>query len=199
MNVWSDEANVCVAPEPAYERLLAEATAMTPPRALLRPAVILLVISMLVPIMAVQRVTIGLAITAALSWSFVVAIQWLVGSLVVLSAPARRAGFWRALDLWFAGHLPYSLWMLLFFSAMANTRSASVGLVILTAVVPTAWTAVIVAAFCRTVLGTSAPAARSRAAVHLVGIWIIGAAYVIWAAGGTAGPVRAVRHGMDLF
>jgi hypothetical protein len=196
MTLWSDEARVAMSPDATYRRLVAGPDTTPLTRLLRRPAVILLVISTLVPIMAVQRVTLGLAITAAVSWSFVVAIQWIIGWLVVASAPARRVGFRRALDLWFAGHLPYSLWMLVFFSAMAQTRTGSVGLVALSAVVPSAWTTAIVAAFCRIVLGASPSEARARAVVHLTLVWIVGLTYMVWAAGGTAGPLRTIREGL---
>jgi hypothetical protein len=198
MDLWSDEARVAIRPEATYRRLVTAPEPTSLLRLLRRPAVVLLVISTLVPIMAVQRVTVGLVITTAVSWGFVVAIQWITGWLVVASAPARRVGFRRALDLWFAGHLPYSLWMLVFFSAMANMRSASVGLVALSAVVPSAWTTAIVAAYCRIVLGASPSEARSRAAVHLAFVWIVGVTYMVWAAGGTAGPLRTIREGLGV-
>jgi hypothetical protein len=70
---------------------------------------VLLVIAVMVPITAVQRVTIGLVATAALSWLFVPVIQALVAIAVIASAPHRRVGVFTALDLWFAAHVPHSL------------------------------------------------------------------------------------------
>jgi hypothetical protein len=135
--------------------------------------------------MAVQRVTLNLVTTAALSWSFVVAIQILVGVGVIASAPSRRIRMARAVDLWFAGHLPYSLWILLAFAGIANYAHARAAwLLAATAVIPAGWTTIIAAAFCRTVLGTTARGARWRAAAHVVGIWAIGLSYAVWSAGG---------------
>ncbi len=182
---FSTEARLALAPDATYGRLLAEEAAVSWWRALRRPALVLLVIAVAVPIMAVQRVTVGLVLTAALSWSFVVAIQLLVGAVVVASAPARRIEIRRALDLWFAGSLPYSIWLLLAAAAMGSAQHAgSMALFIATALVPSLWTTAIVAAFCRTVLRTSRAGARWRAALHFLVVWAIGLSYVAWAAGG---------------
>jgi hypothetical protein len=145
---------------------------------------VVLVVAVMVPIMAVQRVTLGLVATAALSWSFVVVLQSIVGLAIIGSAPARTIALLPALDLWFAGHVPYSLWMLAAFGLTAMMTSANVSVVILSAVVPAIWTAIVVAAFCRTVLGTTARGARWRAAAHFVSIWAITSSYIAWAAGG---------------
>jgi hypothetical protein len=194
MDMWASEVKVAIAPEATYTTLVAEnAGAMTCWSTLRRPTMVLLVIATLVPIMAVQRVTIGLMLTAALSWGFVVVIQVLVGAVIVASAPAKRVGFRRALDLWFAGHLPYSLWMLVIFAAIANRQSSATGVVLASAAIPAAWTAVIAAAFCRVVLGAQPSDARRRVALHAVGILAIASMYVVWAAGGMAGPLRFLR------
>jgi len=153
-------------------------------RLLRRPAMVLLVIAVLVPIAAVQRVTFALVATAALSWSFAVAIQMIVGAGVIASAPARLARGLRAIDLWFAGHFPYSLWMLVSFGVMALSSSDPLRLVIASAIIPAIWTAFIVTAFCRTVLRTSVSGARWRAAAHFVVTWAITLSYIAWAAGG---------------
>jgi hypothetical protein len=182
--ILSTEVRLALAPEATYRRLLADEAAVSWSRMLRRPALVLLVIATAVPIMAIQRVTIGLVLTAALSWSFVVAIQLLAGAVVIASAPARRIEIRRALDLWFAGYLPYSVWLLLAAAAMGSARAGSVTLFIASALIPCLWTAVIVAAFCRTVLRTSRAGARWRAAVHCLVVWAIGLSYVAWAAGG---------------
>ena len=188
-SVFSSELKVALAPGAAYQHLLASlssgpAKAGHYVRVMRRPAMVVLVIAVMVPIMAVQRVTLALVMTAALSWSFAVLLQSIVGLAIIGSAPARKIAVLPALDLWFAGHVPYSLWILVAFGMTAMLRSANVSLVILTAVVPAIWTAIIVTAFCRTVLGTTAPGARWRAAAHFVSIWTITLSYIAWAAGG---------------
>jgi hypothetical protein len=157
-----------------------------------RPAVVALVIGTAVPVMAVQRVTLGLVAASTMSFSFVVAIQIAVGAAVIASAPSRRLTMARALDLWFAGHLPYSVWLLTAAAVFAGLPAASMDLLIVSAVIPAAWTAVIVAAFCRQMLGTSRAGARWRAAVHFVVIWAIGFELVALSAGGWFQITRAV-------
>jgi len=193
---FSSEMQVALAPTVTYERLLSSASSPAAfdsaqarkagphVRSLRRPALVILVIAVMAPFMAVQRVTLGLVATAALSWAFAVLLQSLVGLAIVASAPARRIGVLPALDLWFAGHVPYSLWILVAFGLTATTTKAKIGLVIFSAIVPAIWTAVIVIAFCRTVLGTSTSGARWRAAAHFVSIWAITSSYIAWAAGG---------------
>ena len=182
-SVFSSELQIALAPQASYQRFR---SAVLPGRlhVLRRLALIVLVIAVMAPIMAVQRVTLGLVATAALSWSFVVALQAMVGIGLIASAPSRSVGALQALDLWFAGHLPYSVWMLCAFGLTAMAKTGPIRLVILSAVVPAIWTAIIVAAFCRTVLGTTPSGARWRAVAHFVSIWAITLGYIAWAAGG---------------
>jgi hypothetical protein len=144
---------------------------------------VLLVIAVTVPIAAVQRVTIGLVATAALSWSFAIVVQALAAAAVIASAPHRRVRFFTALDLWFAAHVPYSLWTLIALTCMA-TLPVSVELIIASAIVPAIWTMVVVSAFCRTVLLTTPGGARWRTAAHFVAIWGFTFSYIAWVAGG---------------
>jgi hypothetical protein len=188
-SVFSSELQVALAPAATYQRLVSPAgsgpaTAGHYVRLLRRPALVVVLIAVMAPIMAVQRVTLGLVATAALSWSFVVVLQSIVGLAIIVSARARKVAVLTALDLWFSGHVPYSLWMLVAFGLTAMMRSASLRLVIISAVVPAIWTAFIVAAFCRTVVGTTASGARWRTAAHFVSIWAITLSYIACAAGG---------------
>jgi hypothetical protein len=184
--MWSRSQEVLVAlkPEASYRQLMNQPADRPGPRLLERLGVVLLVIATVVPAMAVQRVTVGLAATAALSWSFVLAIQLAVGALVIASAPARRISLTGALDLWFAAHLPYTLWMFGAAIVMATWRHAAAEVLIASAILPAAWTTILISAFCRVVLDTTPRGARWRAAAHQVLIWAIALGYVVWAAGG---------------
>jgi hypothetical protein len=179
----STELRLALNPTGTYERLLLG----DPVRGwhtLLRPAMVLLVIAVMVPIAAVQRVTAGLVATAALSWSFVIVIQAIVAAALIISARRRRVRIPTAFDLWFAGHLPYSLWVLVALASMTTSYSASIELVIASAVVPAIWTMGLVSAFCRTVLLTTPAGARWRTAAHFVAIWGLTLSYIAWVAGG---------------
>jgi hypothetical protein len=187
---FSREVRLAFAPEETYRQLLFLDAPISGWRALRRPAVTLLVIGVAVPIMAVQRVTIGLFVNAVLFWSFVVAIQFAVGVALIASAPARQTPDGQALDLWFSAHLPYSLWLLLAAAWFASVPGTDLEMLVFSAILPAAWTAVLVSGFCRVVLNASAAGARWRAAAHQVVTWSIGLSYVAWSAGGWFQVIR---------
>jgi hypothetical protein len=182
--VLSTEVHVAFAPDSTYRALAADHAPVGLWRMLRRPALVALVIGTAVPIMAVQRVTLGLIAASIASFGFVVAIQAAVGATIIASARSRRVTISRGLDLWFAGHFPYSVCLLLAAAGFAALPAASLDLLIVLAAVPAAWTAVIVAAFCRQALGTSGAGARWRAAAHFLVIWGIGFELVALSAGG---------------
>ena len=188
----SNDIHIALAPDSTYRILAANQESVSTWRMVCRPLIVAVVIGTAVPIMAVQRVTLGLLVASTISFSFIVAIQMAVGAAVIASAPSRRAGMPRAIDLWFAGHLPYSLWLLTVAALFAALPAASLDLLIALAVIPAAWTAAVVAAFCRHVLGTSRAGARWRAAAHFAVIWAIGFELVALSAGGWFQITRSV-------
>jgi hypothetical protein len=182
--LFSIDVSIALSPDQTFERLVAN-TATAHGRSLVaRLSVILLTIAVVVPVMAVQRVTASLVATAAVSWSFVVAIQIAVALGVIVSSRARRIDLLHALDLWFAGHLPYSLWMLAVAALAASSRLVDPVFLFATALVPAAWTAWIVTAFCRTALGNSRSTARRRAAAHQAIVWVTALGYAALTSGG---------------
>ena len=169
-------------------------TSAAPARSLLaRLLLILVTIAMVVPLMAVQRVTASLVLTAAVTWSSVLAIQIVVATAVISSSSRRRVSVLHALDLWFAGHLPYSLWMVAGAAIAANSRLVDPAFLFATGVVPAAWTAWIVAAFCRVVLIVDAAGSRRRAAAHQAVVWAIALTYAAVTSGGWFRLVEAAR------
>lgn len=179
-SLFSLETQLAFAPATTYALLLDE-----PSVALWRRlGIILLVIAVCIPIVSLQRVTIASVVASAVSWSFILAIQLVLATLVIASVPTRQTTMRRALDLWFAGHLPYTLWLLAVAALVPNLSFASLEMIIGLAIVPSVWTAAIVSAFCRVILGTSHAGARWRAAVHFIAVWVVGLQYVAWSAGG---------------
>ena len=189
----STEVHLALAPDSTYRTLVADNEHVTVWRMLRRPLVVLIVIATAVPIMAVQRITLALLAWSVASFGFVVLIQMAVGAAIIASARARRVGATRALDLWFAGHVPYSLWLLTVAAAFGVTPWGSLDLLVALAAIPAAWTAVIVAAFCRHVLGSGSAGARWRAAVHFIVIWAIAFELVALSAGGWFQITRSVK------
>lgn len=193
MVLLSSEVRVAVAPDSTYRVLVADNEPVSLWRMLRRPLVVLIVIATIVPIMAVQRITLGLFVSSTVSFGFVVLIQMVVGAAFIASARSRRAALPRALDLWFAGHIPYSLWLLTVAAAFSVAPWGSLDLLVALAAIPAAWTAVIVAAFCRHVLGSSRAGARWRAAAHFIVMWAIALELVAVTAGGWFQITRSVK------
>ena len=181
----SPDARVAFRPEATYHALLAEAPP-SPWLALRRPALVLFVIAVGVSIAATHQVTINLLLTTAAVWGAIVLIQMAIGAAVIASSLPRDVGFARAIDLWFAGHLPYSLWILALPMLTVVPLATPHEIMAISLVVPLLWTTFIVTAFCRVVLGLPPAAARGRAAIHLALVIIVGAIGVVWAAGGPA-------------
>jgi hypothetical protein len=164
---------------------------------LARPATVLLVIAVAIPMMALHRVTLRLVGTTARLWSVAIAIKSVAAWCVIRSTDARQVHTAQAIDLWFAGHLPYSLWLLMLPIITSSTSSSTPPLEVvgLTSLVPIVWTTFIVAAFCRTVLRTTPAAARWRAGIHVGAVVIVAATlFAISAGGGAALLSYALRR-----
>ena len=180
----STEVQIAISPGSTYRALAADDEHVSAWRMLRRPLVVALVIGIAVPIMAVQRVTLGLLVSSTISFGFMVAIQMAVGAALIATVPSKRLSMVRALDLWFAGHAPYSIWLLTVAAVFAASPWASLDGLIVLAAVPAVWTAFIVSAYCRNVLGTSRAGGRWRAALHFVVIWTIAFELIALSAGG---------------
>lgn len=191
--IWSTDVAIALTPDQTFERLITNKPAVQVLSLIARLFLVLFAIAIVVPIMAVQRVTAALVATAALSWSFVLVIQIIVAVCVILSSRARRVGVLHALDLWFAGHIPYSLWMLGMATLAANSHVVDPVFLFITAVVPAAWTAWVVAAFCRRVLNVDRTGARRRAAAHQAVVWAIALQYAALTTGGWFQVVNVAR------
>lgn len=189
----STELRLALAPADTYRRLI-ESRADTTWRAALAPVPFsLLVIGSFAAIMATRRVTVGLVVTTAASWSFALFLQACAASALIASSHHRPVSARRAFELFFLAHAPWSLWMLAVMALVVVWNPhTSFELILVSALLPLGWTAVIVTAFCRTVLGTTADGARLRMTVHQACIVGIILSYVAWAAGGWMRVVEAV-------
>ena len=86
------------------------------------------------------------------------------GAALIASAKTRRVTFPRAIELLFAAHAPWSLWLVA--ATIFQTINPDPYIVIGSGVVPMAITAVMLAAFGREVLGLSGREARIRVFAH---------------------------------
>jgi hypothetical protein len=180
--LFADAVAVAVAPSRHYAAMLDAQPHVPWTQMLRRPLLVLLIIAISVSIAGTGRVTVSLIATAMLTWSFAIAIQLAAAVAIIATAAARRVDVPTAIDLLFAGHLPWSVWLLL--AAVATVVEAPRTVIAATVVIPLAWTAVVLAAFCGVVLASSNRDAAIRVLAHQALIGIVTANYIVWNAGG---------------
>jgi hypothetical protein len=182
--MFSTEVRVAFAPARTYKGLLASDASVSWWQTLHRPAFIVLIIGVVLPAMALHRLTFGTVVNSAAVWSIAPAIEYLAAMCVIASVASRRLSMARALDLWFAGQLPYSFWLLTLPITTTLFRIPPLDLIALTAIAPTIWTTFIIAAFCRTILGVSSRGAWVRAGLHVAAFIVVASTLFIISAGG---------------
>jgi hypothetical protein len=173
----SAEVRVMLAPVSAYRALAGAVPRVRWPRALARPAIVALIIGSATVSASTARVTPGLVLDGAICWSFVPVLQIATAIALIGSVRGRTIEVPRAVDLLFAGHGPWSMWVL-GVAVLQLTRTGSVNLILASTLVPAAWTAIIVFGFCVSVLETTRGGAFMRTAAHQMVTWIILASYV---------------------
>jgi hypothetical protein len=140
-------------------------------RALRRPLFVALLVGCCVAMLGTRHVTPALVVSTTVCWSVLVAMQVLI-ALVVIAGPARRGvGVGRALDLFFAAHAPWSLWMLALVAWHPTSVEKTLTPILAAAIVPLVLTIRSVHAFFREVLGLSLRAATARTAAHQALTW----------------------------
>jgi hypothetical protein len=170
---------VMSAPSRAYRRLASGHRASLA-GALKRPLLVAIILGTCVCIYAIHRVTLGLALSAVLTWSFAVVVQIFAAAAIVASSTRRTVSVPAAVDLFFMGHAPWSLWLLAVaaWAAWLPHPTRMDYIVLITAAVPIAWTAVIVLAFCREVLNDAPRPAVIRTVFHQFLVWTFTGVYI---------------------
>jgi len=165
------ELRLIIAPRDTYARLARGRSPVGPLRALRRPALVALVLGTSEAIAATRHVTPGLLLSTTLCWAFVVLLQIAIALSLMAGASRRTVGLPRAIDLFFASHVPWSLWIL----AAAAWAPSAVGRpftpLLIAAAVPAVLTPRMIAAFFREVLEMDPREARARTAVHQALTW----------------------------
>jgi hypothetical protein len=168
----SPELRLMASPARTYAAL-ARTAPIGPLAALRRPVLSLAVIGSSVAILATRHATPALVASTMLCWSPVLLAQIAI-ALAVIAGPARRTvGIWRALDLFFASHAPWSLWLLALVAWAPTSGDRSQLPIFLSAVFPILLTPRILAAYFREVLRLEPRAARMRTAVHQGATWTL--------------------------
>lgn len=161
-----------VSPRATYASLArrtGRVTLLTPVR---RPLLVALVLGASAAMAATGRVTPALLLSTTLCWSFVVVLQGVI-ALPLIAGPARRTvGLARALDLYFAGHAPWSLWMLAVVAWAPSPIGRPLTPALVAGLVPLVMTPRIISAFFQEVLELDPRHAMSRAAAQQALTWL---------------------------
>ena len=178
------DLRLALSPTKTYCELIAEPERGTWLRALERIAFVAILIGTAVTLSSARRLPPGLVLMGIVCWSFVPITQWLIGLVVIGRAPGRPLSVPRCLELLFAGHLPWSLWMLVFIGFDTFTP-VPIPLVIqvLSLLVPAVWTTIILSAFCRIVLGCTPARAHLLIVAHQAMTWTAFFGYVVLVSG----------------
>jgi hypothetical protein len=179
---FSPDLHVMARPARTYAAALA-ARAPGAWGAVRRPALVALILGTATAVASTGHLSLGLLASGFLCWSVVPLLQMAVAAAIMRPPAARSIPLARCLDLWFMGHAPWSLWMVI---AACILGAAPMGWhvewpIIASAVIPIIWTSVIGTAFCRVVLGDPPAAARARIALHQAVTWTVALLYVAYA------------------
>lgn len=168
----SPELRLMIAPRDTYAalaRVPGRATVLT---ALRRPALVAVVLGVSAAMGATGRVTPALVLSTTLCWSVVVVLQAAIALPLIAGAARRTVGIARAVDLFFAGHAPWSLWLLATVAWAPSPVGRPLTPVLVAAIVPLVVTVRIVAAFFREVLEMDPREAAARTAVQQAATWL---------------------------
>src|SRR3954468_23126688 len=132
----SPELRLIVAPRETYAALAALPARVSALTALRRPALAALMIGVSVAMTATGRATPALVLSTTITWSYIVLLQLAVALPLIAPAARRARGVAPALDLFFAGHAPWSLSILLAGALLPLPFGWPTSPVLLAAVVP---------------------------------------------------------------
>jgi hypothetical protein len=167
----SPEIRLMISPRETYASMARVPGRPTLLTALRRPLLVAAVVGGSVAISATGHVTPALVLSTTLCWSFVIVLQAAI-ALALIAAPARRTvGLARALDLYFAGHAPWSLWLLAVAAWAPSPLGRPLTPVLVAAAIPILLTPRIVSAFFREVLEMDPRDAAARTAAQQALTW----------------------------
>ena len=178
------DLRLAIAPLATYRQLVADPEPGSWWRTIERLALVALIVGLCVTLSSARTVPLGLVLMGVLIWSFVPLLQMLAAIALSTIPSSRPVSLARALELLFIGHLPWSLWILIVSGLEGFTSKAfPQSLELLSLLIPAVWTAVIVSAFCRVVLGCTSAVARRLTAGHQAVTWTLFMTYVFLTSG----------------
>ena len=169
----SPELALIVAPRQTYARLANDGTRVSWAAALRRPLLVAVIIGVSLAIAATGTVAPALVLSTTLTWSYIVLLQLAIALPLLAPGARRTVGVARGLDLFFAGHAPWSFFALATAAMSSLTIGKSLSFVGALALAPIILTPRIVAAFFREVLQADARTARRLTAAHQALTWTV--------------------------
>ena len=172
----SEAVDLMVRPVREYRRRVAEARDAPWWRALIVPALLAGLLGVVTAAAATGRVVASLVLSQTLCWSFVPVLQLMTGSILIGSAGQRPVSFARAIELFFAAHGPWSLWLVAIGGLQMLTPNQNI--VLASTVAPAMWTAWILFGYSREVLALPSRQAWTRVIAHQTAIVLLILTYI---------------------
>jgi hypothetical protein len=181
----STEIDLMIDPNRAYAALGATARPVGLIRALRRPLLVAVVLGTSMALSTTRHVTPTLVVSTTMVLSVFVLGQLLIALTATSGFASPAIGRARALDLFFASHAPWSLWMLASAVWVPSPLGHRASPLFIAALVPMVLTPRILAAYFREIQGLDRRAAAVRTIVHQMLTWglfvaAFGAAVAIW-------------------
>ena len=181
----SPELQLIVSPRDTYARLARSRSRGGALTAARRPALVAVVIGAATALGATGHVTPRLLLSTTLCWALVVVLQVAIAVAVIAGPSRRTVGLSRALDLFFASHAPWSLWLLAAAAWSPSPLGRPLTPVLVSAVVPLGLTVRMLAAYFREVLELDPRHARLRTIAQQAATWgiplaLFGTAVAFW-------------------
>ena len=183
--IMSPEIALIVAPGRTYAALAVSETRIGAVGALRRPLLAAVVLGTSMAMSCTRHVTPALVFSTTLLLSIVIIGQVVIAIVVTSGNDVKAIGRARALDLFFASHAPWSLWLLAAAVWVPSTLGLPSAPLWLAALVPMVLTPRIIAAYFREVHGFDRRRAVVRTIAHQALTWgvfiaLFGAAVAIW-------------------
>ena len=173
-----------ISPAATYAALAARPMSIGAIRALRRPLLVAVVLGTAMALSSTHHATPALVLSTTLLWSVVVIGQVAIALAVIGTPRSETVGRARALDLFFASHAPWSLWMLAAAAWVPHFGDPGMPLWLM-AIAAIAFTTRSIAKFFSEVLRMDRGRAAVRTLVHQMLTWglftvFYGAAVALW-------------------
>jgi hypothetical protein len=168
----SPEISLMVSPRQTYAWLARRSGRVTMLTPLRRPLLVAIVLGVSTAMGTTGHVTPALVLSTTICWSFVVVLQVGIALAVIAGRARRTVGLARALDLYFAAHAPWSLWMLAAVAWAPSAIGRPLTPTVVAAAVPLILTPRILSAFFREVLELDPRHAMARTAAQQAITWV---------------------------